>query len=454
MPTELSLEDYKCWICLEGNNDKPPAGQKHHAWKRPCGCNLVAHESCLLEWVSEVSSARTGLLVEDKLPRCPQCKSVIHVKADKSRFVALREIVESANIAGYRIFLFSTVGGSLASTIYTTLYALGATTIRCVCPTDMALDLLGITITEAGIHMRALSVKTMLLIPSIPMVLLMSGHRSPVVDTFLCLLPLTLADKETPPWKLRGPRLTVALLPVARIAYNMVYDAFVEPFIQSCATRVRPSYQENILFGGEPDRAGRAFDFRIEIQRDGEELNDPDNRNDNENVNNPARENGANADNRNENPNDNPENVRHGLADRLYAHMFNLLVRVLDRAIPPEQNPIENVGQVVEEDGAMVAMRRRDVRGTANWIFSKPSLTLWIGNALMFPVLSGLAGTALSSIPWVHRAIPSRFNRNIAGGILVILLRDIVNIATAYLKVKQQDSRRVLDYTELYNGTR
>lgn len=497
MAAEIDAEDYKCWICLDGPQDEPPPGQSAHNWRRPCGCHITAHESCLLEWVSEVNSRQTGLFnKEDKLPRCPQCKAVIRVKAAKSRWVTVRDSIESINVGGYRFFLFSTIGGSMVSTVYTTLYAFGATTIRCLCPTDMALDLLGITVTETGFQMQALSLKKMLLIPSIPLVLLMSKvEGSPLVDTLLCLLPLTLSDRQTPPWKFSGPRFTLALVPFARLVYNLGYNALVEPFIQSCAASVRPIYQNNVINLNEAARQARAFDFRIEIQReefdgdDGDDGNNGDNGGDGDNGGNGDNgdngdnggngdndgngDNGGNADgqfnnvngrvnvgqNDLDNNNNNNNHNRQGILDRFDAQLFNLLLRTLDRVIPQEPNPLDNdidqderiqPQELVEFAGAQQRpqIRRRQIQGTANWIISKPSWTLWIGNTLIFPVLSGLVGEALSGIPMARKLIPSRFNRNIAGGALLILLRDIINMTTAYLRARQQQDRRVLNFYE------
>ncbi|KAJ7042892.1 hypothetical protein C8F04DRAFT_945079, partial [Mycena alexandri] len=63
-----------CYICREEENDAtvPPI-----AWVHPCSCTLVAHESCLLEWIK--SSEGTGR--ESSARQCPQCKTQYEVES-------------------------------------------------------------------------------------------------------------------------------------------------------------------------------------------------------------------------------------------------------------------------------------------------------------------------------------------------------------------------------------
>ncbi|ODV59214.1 uncharacterized protein ASCRUDRAFT_9611 [Ascoidea rubescens DSM 1968] len=51
-----SETDRRCWICLCSGDEPPPMGTRSdaHDWVHPCGCSLVAHRRCLLDWFSEM----------------------------------------------------------------------------------------------------------------------------------------------------------------------------------------------------------------------------------------------------------------------------------------------------------------------------------------------------------------------------------------------------------------
>ncbi|KAJ7730679.1 hypothetical protein DFH07DRAFT_848500 [Mycena maculata] len=73
-PTLADLRVKLCYICREEEKDAtgPP-----RAWVHPCTCTLVAHESCLLEWIK--SSEGTGR--EAGARQCPQCKTPYEVES-------------------------------------------------------------------------------------------------------------------------------------------------------------------------------------------------------------------------------------------------------------------------------------------------------------------------------------------------------------------------------------
>ncbi|KAJ6463500.1 hypothetical protein C8R45DRAFT_521685 [Mycena sanguinolenta] len=74
-PTLADLRVKLCYICREEEQEAtvPPK-----AWVHPCSCTLVAHESCLLEWIK--SSEGTGR--ESSARQCPQCKTHYEVESN------------------------------------------------------------------------------------------------------------------------------------------------------------------------------------------------------------------------------------------------------------------------------------------------------------------------------------------------------------------------------------
>lgn len=84
-------EEKRCWICYTSDTeDEAPKSE----WKSPCRCTLIAHESCLLEWIADLQrseSSNYGSKIS-----CPQCKTQIRLKQKRSMVL---EVVEGAGRA-------------------------------------------------------------------------------------------------------------------------------------------------------------------------------------------------------------------------------------------------------------------------------------------------------------------------------------------------------------------
>lgn len=449
----LRPDDYKCWICLETNTDDSTRKE----WRRTCRCNLVAHETCLLQWAHELATSADSL----KLPVCPQCRKPIVIVQGKSWFLHIRDVIESANSVSIKLFMGAAIGGTAITAIYTTLYTLGATSIRFMCPSDMALDILGIVVKSTGVELHPVSFRKAVLIPIIPIALIASRSSSKMVDVLLCLLPFALADRSNPPWKFSGARLTVSLIPVLRLAYFRLYKLLAQPIIESSARRMRTNAtRQNGGIGG--------INFGIDVVVE-EEVAIPDNQD-----NNPGGNPAVPAEG------DNP-----GVIANIAQAFVNWLIRRVQENNPPAPNldanddnnilPGDNENQQIDinniEDNdnndlqdnmdpppmANGRVNLRPIRARppppepedANWVISRRRLSLTVGNALLLPFLSNFVGIGLSSIPLVQRLVPDHFQRNVLGGLLVIGIKDIVNVATSYLRMKQENSARVLEYNEV-----
>ena len=66
--TVEQLSSKTCFICYEDETDENRTGKK---WIHPCKCSLIAHEDCLLSWIT-VSKPKTS----KQIPvACPQCNT-------------------------------------------------------------------------------------------------------------------------------------------------------------------------------------------------------------------------------------------------------------------------------------------------------------------------------------------------------------------------------------------
>ncbi|CAA19368.1 Ubiquitin-protein ligase E3 [Schizosaccharomyces pombe] len=57
----------RCWICYE-EYDKKLCSLSNDSWRRPCRCSLIAHESCLISYITRSGSTR-----------CPQCLTAYRI---------------------------------------------------------------------------------------------------------------------------------------------------------------------------------------------------------------------------------------------------------------------------------------------------------------------------------------------------------------------------------------
>ncbi|KAJ7080003.1 hypothetical protein B0H15DRAFT_857661 [Mycena belliarum] len=86
-PTLADLRVKLCYICRDEEKDGP---NPPRAWVHPCSCTLVAHESCLLEWIK--SSEGTGR--EASARHCPQCKTQYELESKNPTVLRILRIID------------------------------------------------------------------------------------------------------------------------------------------------------------------------------------------------------------------------------------------------------------------------------------------------------------------------------------------------------------------------
>ncbi|KAI8824101.1 uncharacterized protein EV422DRAFT_518870 [Fimicolochytrium jonesii] len=96
---------------------------------------------------------------------------------------------------------------------------------------------------------------------------------------------------------------------------------------------------------------------------------------------------------------------------------------------------LAGAGEDDQEDGPLreVSVERRDGQ------------RLVLGS-LFLPAVSSMMGTLLGTIPWVRQKLPDPFHRNVLGGCLFILGKDVVSTIYRSQRRRQHRTRRVKEY--------
>lgn len=87
----IDEEEKRCWICYTSDAEEEAPKSD---WKSPCRCTLIAHESCLLEWIADLQRSENNN--SGGKIACPQCKTQIRLKQKRSMVL---EVVEGAGRA-------------------------------------------------------------------------------------------------------------------------------------------------------------------------------------------------------------------------------------------------------------------------------------------------------------------------------------------------------------------
>ncbi|CAG8582912.1 15762_t:CDS:2 [Racocetra persica] len=71
--------------------------------------------------------------------------------------------------------------------------------------------------------------------------------------------------------------------------------------------------------------------------------------------------------------------------------------------------------------------------------------------ALCLPFISAMVGSFLGRFSFIRSRIPDTFHRNVLGGCLFIVIKDIMNLTYKYQRAKHRRSRHIKNYTEFAN---
>ncbi|KAF9583825.1 hypothetical protein BGW38_008398 [Lunasporangiospora selenospora] len=83
--------------------------------------------------------------------------------------------------------------------------------------------------------------------------------------------------------------------------------------------------------------------------------------------------------------------------------------------------------------------------------FDRKDLGRTIVGALLMPAISSICGSMLGHFPFIRARLPDNFHRNILGGCLFVLVKDLAKLVGTYQELKRRRDRRVREYEEFKN---
>ncbi|TFK88800.1 hypothetical protein K466DRAFT_488183, partial [Polyporus arcularius HHB13444] len=188
VPTVDDLRVKLCYICREeerfDNPEDPP-----RAWTHPCSCTLIAHESCLLQWIK--AAQQDPGKVNNAL-KCPQCGATYELESENPRILRfLNAFNDALSTAGKVVTVVGIV--SLATSFGFTIYVVATSYGAFAVKEFLGEEMYNLLLTDepsnwpwhAFIHL-----------PIIPFSLILSRTR--LFDSFP-LVPLFLTWSSSPP---------------------------------------------------------------------------------------------------------------------------------------------------------------------------------------------------------------------------------------------------------------
>ncbi|ELU39037.1 RINGv domain-containing protein [Rhizoctonia solani AG-1 IA] len=241
-PTVYDLQKRTCWICME-EETHPITPSDKPRWIHPCKCTLIAHEICLLTWISE--STAPGGSTSANATCCPQCKTPYQIISNKSTLLALMNLVEMGGAVVRKVTMFNGIffGLLIPATAY------GAITARLILGHEMYSFLIGnnpfqwsypfISLAFQGTQVTQARSLLQIMCISLPMLAYDSAGSPSPASIF-----------SYPP----SPTVVLAFLPCAEyspvqaaygFAKQKLFDIGAEAIIRFAAYRIRRRLQQH-----------------------------------------------------------------------------------------------------------------------------------------------------------------------------------------------------------------
>ncbi|KAI9315086.1 hypothetical protein BX666DRAFT_1959224 [Dichotomocladium elegans] len=198
-------EPYRCWICFGEETDS--IGN----WVKPCRCSLIAHERCLLNWITENQKKAPF-----KLVKCPQCNSSYHLAEKRNIPLSVLELADSLIRKSAPYLAFLGIGCSIL--VISTTY--GAYTVSTLFGARESERLLG--------RPEHWGWRTWLSLPAIPAILILARSRwaDRVLPFAAMLLLRATSSQKYPVVQLTWPpsaTVVFGTLPWIRLIYSNIF---------------------------------------------------------------------------------------------------------------------------------------------------------------------------------------------------------------------------------------
>jgi len=239
VPDVADLRTRECWICKEDETFTARGVRQKDspsAWIHPCKCTLVAHESCLLEWI-----ARTQQTL-DPPPQCPQCNAPFKISTKRSVILRLLDWIDGKKGTVVNVLIITGLTSSVL--ILSTVYGVHA--LRLLVGKEMSLAMIGDGPSawplEAWVNLPLIPFALMVTqtsrldpyLLSLPFFVSPYIHvlnKPPELDPFG--LPIVLDPRlgEPLPGIMVGfppsPQLIIALLPLVKFVYSSIHQGII-----------------------------------------------------------------------------------------------------------------------------------------------------------------------------------------------------------------------------------
>ncbi|KAI9831578.1 MAG: hypothetical protein M1819_004810 [Sarea resinae] len=454
-PRSEDSEPRRCWICLEEETDELGNSSE---WRTPCPCVLTAHESCLLDWLSDMEEP--SVLSDTTVPKkifCPQCKSEIVVVRSRSVVERIVRVIEKTTQRLQVPAVLLAIGGGLwaGSLVYgiSAIYLVfgeqdGEYILRGYGdPAERTWD--SFFFAQRGLHlpipgpqsMREWNVHLGLSLPLLPVVLIYS--RTSIADHLLPMIPVLLWVTQSTTGDiteaLRWPpsaTTSFAMLPFIKSLYNDVYERLFGQMEREWMKQIRPNAREldgelignrNDNRAADDDEAGILVDINVEIVReeDEEQVEEEAAAAENEQA---VRRRGAAGD----------ENARPAPAAAAAAPPM----RRDDLTIQSLYRTTNSVLGALALPGVSALMGFLLELGLPKSWTSSPPPSLAAAAAAATAAAAGVGGGSSSR----RGLLQSRWGRSLVGGCLFVVLKDAITLYCRWKVAQSHRERRVLDY--------
>ncbi|KAJ0160340.1 hypothetical protein CTA2_8137 [Colletotrichum tanaceti] len=456
-PAALQNDEKRCFICLMDENE---SGSSESAWVDPCPCTLEGHQDCMIQWVTELER-------EGKEIRCPVCKAVINVDEPYDPALALNNRI-------YKAFSKMSPGlilGGLGAGTWVSLAMYGNIAVRVFAGPEATYRFFFNDNNPRGIPM--VNWIHVAILPTVAPALIL-GQSFPVLGNVFFMPAAALygvfhmaRDDHFFSWP-PSPQLAAACFPYIRAVYNNLYQEFVTPYEKMWERRMAGLPEP--AAPPPPPANNRPAENR---QRRPAGNND-----------------GANNDDRN-------VGIVGGLLDAAIdmldipdvgmaveveeiemgqeqgvAHL-EILVEPLEDEAAERENAAREVADVIAEQQAHLneqpaqpaqpapaAPRQRGIQASLR------DVTNTLASTLLLPMLSAGMGELLRLVLPQHWTTPvggfgrfkvrtgllqDQWGRNLVGGCMYIVLRDVFRLYTKYRMAQNKPLRRVRNVDRLRN---